>query len=270
MDLRKSSTSYEKKTIKACPLRPPMLRLPPLKETQHWRKLLTPFNRMVFAWITALLAGLIFIGIAVFLHPLPVHYVYTDPNGTGQAEGFTVFSIVSTPIPFIFAIILGILIAIFIPLDEYHTGRKRLFAAIVFAILLGIAYFIDYIKASYTFLFYRISIGQPLPTHTIQYPFLNPANYPFMFLTMVSAIGIFSGSIVFLSSFFGEALWNLIFHASWIGPPIRRRTAVPLHYGVMGTVLSVDHKGPWICGFTKEIKRDSYTTKSQRINKSKL
>ena len=269
MDLRKSGTSYERKIIKACPIRPPMQRLPPLVDKTYWRRLWTPFNRIVFAWVSAALAGIIFIGIAVFLHPLPVHYVYTDPNGTGHSEVITVFSIVSSPIPFIFAIILGILIAIFIPLEEYHTGRKRLFAAIVFAFLLGIAYSIDHIKASYTFLFYRISIGEPLPTQTIPY-FLNPANYPFMFLTMLSAIGIFSGSIVFLSSFFGEALWNLIFHASWIGPPIRRRTAVPLHGGVMGTVISVDHKGPWIRGFTKEIKRHSYTMKSQRINKSKL
>ncbi|MFW9986270.1 MAG: hypothetical protein ACFFDJ_06885 [Candidatus Odinarchaeota archaeon] len=269
MDLRKSGTSYEKKTIKACPLRPPMLRLPPLKETQHWRKLLTPFNRMVFAWITALLAGLIFIGLAVFLHPVPIHYEIIDPNGTGSTEVNTIFSIVSSPIPFIFAIILGILIAIFIPLDEYQTVRKRLFAVIVFAFLFGIAYFIDYIKLSYTWIFYRISIGESLPSQIIPY-FLTPANYLFMFLTMLSTIGIFSGLIVFLSSFFGEALWNLIFHAAWLGPPIRRRTAVFLQGGVMGTVISVDHKGVWIRGFTKEIKRHSYTTKSQRINKSKL
>jgi hypothetical protein len=270
MDLRKSTTSYEKRIIKACPMRPPMQGLPPLMIKTRWRRLWTPLNRMLFAWVSALLSGVIFIGLAIFLHPIPVHYEYIDPNGTGWSEVYTIYSMINSPIPFVFAIILGILIAVFIPLEEYHTGRQRLFAAIVFGFLFSLGYFIDYLKTSYTWFYYRISIGAPpLPLETISF-FLDPANYPLMFLSILSTIGLSSGTIVFLSSFFVEALWNLIFHASWLGPPIRRRTTVYLQGGIMSTVLSIDHKDTWVRGFTQKSKPQSYASKSQRINKTKL
>ncbi|MHA2427759.1 MAG: hypothetical protein ACXADB_07025 [Candidatus Hermodarchaeia archaeon] len=192
-------------------------------------------NRLPLYYLISVIAGLLLLYIAIFIPP--AFFIEEISTGTGSRISLGIISIVSSPIPFIISIGIGLTAAGLIPLADHNSFRHRLSGAVLFAVLFAIAYFIDMVNINLLY-----SIIGPMYGLTPFYDMLLWLTSPWLFM---------------LIAYFGEFLWTSLRGPMHIDPKTRR-TAVIIRGGPRGTVLSVNHKGGYTRGFTRPSKWQGY------------
>jgi len=252
-----NKNALDKKLSRACPMPSALPRTRKLASSHLQRSWITK-NYLSLYYLITLIAGVVLIITATFIPPVvAIHEIST---GSGSYIFISTFSVISSVIiPFLSSIGLGIAAAACIPITYYHNFRHRFGGAIIFAILYATAYYIDLTNLSRSYNAIATSYGLTQHDYLLQW-----AASPLLFLYVVSSIIVVFGSLsvitIILSSYFTEYIWTSLKSTVHIDPKTRR-TAVWIHGGTRGTVISVNHKGGYTRGFTRPSKWQAYDRK---------
>lgn len=253
MEINPLNNNTLKNPIMACPMPPSTVRGYPTSYSLPKRNWISD-NRLLLYYLISGITGLILVNIAIFIQPAV--FIEEITTMTGSTFSIQMYTIVSSPIPFVISFGIGVTAAMLIPLAEHHSFRHRFFGAVPFAILYSIAFIIDMINTNMLF-----SIIAPMYGYTPPHPMLLWLTNPWLFLlmnsTIIIAFGSISTTIILLTAYFGEFLWTSLRGPLHIDPKIRR-TAVVLRGHSRGTVLSINHKGGYLRGFARPSKWQGY------------
>ncbi|MFX1563499.1 MAG: hypothetical protein ACFFDP_09350 [Promethearchaeota archaeon] len=196
---------------KACPLH---------KDTKVPSKVI-PSNALTKSWelghrVLGLGAIVVFAGLfMIFLvYLLPPVYIIIETSqtwvgGVHYSKIIIPLSVILSGVPFLASFLIGLTYAPFISIFDFHTGRRRLIAGMVFAGFVSFAAFIDQLLLGLWVLENGAAAGLDSFYFTSANYILSPTSWLPMLLAYLAFYGPTLSLIAWFASFLGDYLLNL-------------------------------------------------------------